>query len=80
MGGVFEDTALRIRMSVLTDDSERMKRQIKSTKIKYHDMRKLLSAAMDLFQLIFISIPLALTIYIGLHIGLLFYVIYKKIR
>jgi hypothetical protein len=43
-------------------------------------MRRLLSAAMDLFQLIFISIPLALTIYIGLHIGLLFYVIYKKIK
>jgi hypothetical protein len=43
-------------------------------------MRRLLSAAMDLFQLIFISIPLALTIYIVLHIGLLFYVIYKKIK
>jgi hypothetical protein len=43
-------------------------------------MRKALSILGDLMQVIFISIPLALTIYIGLHVGLLFYVIYKKIK
>jgi hypothetical protein len=43
-------------------------------------MRKALSILGDLMQVIFISIPLALAIYIGLHVGLLFYIIYKKIK
>jgi hypothetical protein len=43
-------------------------------------MKKALSIIGELMQVIFISIPLALTIYIGLHVGLLFYVIYKKIK
>jgi hypothetical protein len=43
-------------------------------------MRKAQSILGDLMQVIFISIPLALAIYIGLHVGLLFYIIYKKIK
>jgi hypothetical protein len=43
-------------------------------------MRRAMSIMGDLMQLIFISIPLALTIYIGLHIGLVFYIIYKKFK
>jgi hypothetical protein len=43
-------------------------------------MKKAQSILGDLMQVIFISIPLALAIYIGLHVGLLFYVIYKKIK
>lgn len=43
-------------------------------------MKKALSIIGELMQIIFISLPLALAIYIGLHIGLLFYVIYKKIK
>ena len=43
-------------------------------------MRKAQSIIGDLLQVIFISIPLALAIYIGLHVGLLFYIIYKKIK
>jgi hypothetical protein len=34
----------------------------------------------ELMKILFISLPLALTIYIGLHIGLVFYIIYKKIK
>lgn len=43
-------------------------------------MKKALSIIGELMQIIFISLPLALAIYIGLHVGLLFYVIYKKIK
>jgi len=43
-------------------------------------MKKALSIIGELIQILFISLPLALAIYIGLHVGLLFYVIYKKIK
>lgn len=43
-------------------------------------MRRALSVVGELLQLIFISIPLALTIYVAAHVGLLFYLIYKKIK
>lgn len=43
-------------------------------------MKKVLSFIGELMQLIFISLPLALGIYIGLHIGLVFYIIYKKFK
>jgi len=43
-------------------------------------MKRALSIIGELMQILFISIPLALAIYIGLHVGLLFYVIYKKIK
>jgi hypothetical protein len=43
-------------------------------------MKKALSIIGELMQILFISLPLALAIYIGLHVGLLFYVIYKKIK
>jgi hypothetical protein len=34
----------------------------------------------EIIYFLLLSVPLALTIYIGLHIGLLFYIIYKKIK
>lgn len=37
-----------------------------------------MSITKELMKLLFIGLPLALTIYIGLHIGLLFYIIYKN--
>jgi hypothetical protein len=43
-------------------------------------MRGAMSIVGELMKMLFISIPLALTIYIGLHIGLVFYIIYKKIK
>ena len=43
-------------------------------------MRGAMSIVGELMKMVFISIPLALTIYIGLHIGLVFYIIYKKIK
>jgi hypothetical protein len=43
-------------------------------------MRGAMSILGELMKMLFISIPLALTIYIGLHIGLVFYIIYKKIK
>ena len=43
-------------------------------------MKKALSVIGELMQLIFISLPLALAIYIGLHIGFVFYIIYKKFK
>lgn len=43
-------------------------------------MRSALSIAGELMKLIFICIPLALAIYIGLHVGFIFYIIYKKIK
>ena len=43
-------------------------------------MKNALSIAGELIKLIFIYLPLALAIYIGLHIGFLFYIIYKKIK
>jgi len=43
-------------------------------------MKRALSIIGELMQILFISLPLALAIYIGLHVGLLFYVIYKKIK
>ena len=43
-------------------------------------MNRAMSITKELIKLLFIGLPLALTIYIGLHIGLLFYIIYKKIK
>ena len=43
-------------------------------------MKSALSIAGELMKLIFIGLPLALAIYIGLHIGFIFYVIYKKFK
>jgi hypothetical protein len=43
-------------------------------------MRRAMSIMGELMKILFISLPLALTIYIGLHIGLVFYIIYKKIK
>lgn len=43
-------------------------------------MNRVLSITRELLKFFFVSIPLALTIYIGLHVGLLFYIIYKKIK
>jgi hypothetical protein len=43
-------------------------------------MSRFKSIAWELFKFFFIAVPLALTIYIGLHVGLLFYIIYKKIK
>jgi hypothetical protein len=43
-------------------------------------MERAMSITKELMKMLFISIPLALTIYIGLHIGLVFYIIYKKIK
>jgi len=39
-----------------------------------------MAIAGELLKFFFVSLPLALTIYIGLHIGLLFYIIYKKFK
>lgn len=43
-------------------------------------MKSALSIVGELMKLIFIFIPLALAIYIGLHIGFIFYIIYKKFK
>jgi hypothetical protein len=43
-------------------------------------MRKAVSITKDLMHLLFLCVPLAILIYIGLHLGLLTYVIYKKIK
>ncbi len=43
-GGVFKDTALRIGMSVPTDDSERMKRQINYQSNQSNQMENLINA------------------------------------
>ena len=69
-------------MGVLTDDSERMKRIINQS-IKSNGnngMKKLIRLMGEIIYFLLLSVPLALTIYIGLHIGLLFYIIYKKIK
>ena len=43
-------------------------------------MERAMSITKELMKLFFISIPLGLSIYIGLHIGLVFYIIYKKFK
>ena len=43
-------------------------------------MRRAMYITGEFMKILFISIPLALAIYIGLHIGLVFYIIYKKIK
>ncbi len=43
-------------------------------------MKNMLSTLGEMIKLIFIGIPLALAIYVGLHIGFIFYIIYKKIK
>ena len=43
-------------------------------------MKNALSIVGELMKLIFIGLPLALAIYIGLHIGFIFYIIYKKFK
>ena len=43
-------------------------------------MRSALSIVGELMKLLFIGLPLALAIYIGLHIGFIFYIIYKKFK
>ena len=43
-------------------------------------MNRVLSITGELLKFFFVSIPLALAIYIGLHVGLLFYIIYKKLK
>lgn len=43
-------------------------------------MNRLMAILGDLAKFFFVSVPLAITIYIGLHIGLLFYIIYKKFK
>lgn len=39
-----------------------------------------MATAGELAKFFFVSVPLAITIYIGLHVGLIFYIIYKKIK
>lgn len=41
-------------------------------------MKKILSITGELMHFLFLSLPLALTIYIGLHVGLFFYVLFKE--
>ena len=43
-------------------------------------MKSALSIAGELMKLLFIGLPLALAIYIGLHVGFVFYIIYKKFK
>jgi len=43
-------------------------------------MNRALSIVGELMKLLFIGLPLALAIYIGLHIGFIFYIIYKKFK
>lgn len=43
-------------------------------------MKNMLSTLGEMIKLIFIGIPLALAIYVGLHIGFIFYIIYKKFK
>lgn len=43
-------------------------------------MKKILSITGELMYFFFLSVPLALSIYIGLHLGLLIYIIYKQIK
>jgi hypothetical protein len=43
-------------------------------------MNRALAISGELAKFFFVSVPLAISIYIGLHIGLLFYIIYKKIK
>jgi hypothetical protein len=43
-------------------------------------MNRFISISGELAKMLFICIPLAIAIYIGLHIGLLIYLIYKKIK
>lgn len=43
-------------------------------------MNRFMAILGDLAKFFFVSVPLAITIYIGLHIGLLFYIIYKKFK
>lgn len=43
-------------------------------------MNRFTSIAGELLKFFLVSLPLALTIYIGLHVGLLFYIIYKKFK
>lgn len=39
-----------------------------------------MSIAGDLAKFFLVSLPLALIIYTGLHVGLIFYIIYKKFK
>lgn len=43
-------------------------------------MSKYVAIIGDVAKVLFICIPLGLTIYIGLHVGFFFYTIYKKFK
>jgi hypothetical protein len=43
-------------------------------------MKKISSITGQLMYFFFLSVPLALTIYIVLHVGIFIYVIYKQIK
>jgi len=39
-----------------------------------------MSIAWELAKFFFVSVPLAIVVYIALHIGFVFYIIYKQIK
>jgi len=43
-------------------------------------MKKALALTGELMYFFFLSVPLAILIYIGLHLGLVSYIIYKKFK
>lgn len=43
-------------------------------------MKKILHVVGELAKFFLLSVPLAITIYIGLHVGLFIYVLYKQTK